>query len=225
MTHNLTNDPLENPKYRDFAARIAAGESQRQARDNAGIGNSAVQRLMKSEKVLNYVHSLRQEFLEEIDVSQQDVLRGFLEAISDAKLLSDPATQIAGWREIGKFQGLYAPDRKEVNVSGSVEHVERKISRMSNEELIEYMEKLDSGEAPIEIEDAEWSEAPPNNASDASGNSRSLPSPESSEETTSSATSAGPAKPKTKKRSSKGNATSGGSKKRSKNAASEPGSG
>lgn len=223
-----TENPLEVPRYREFAARIAAGETQTKAMELSGVkGNSTVAKLLKHPRVLDYIHDQRQQYLEQIDISREDILRGFLSAIADAKQLSDPATQIAGWREIGKFEGQYAPDRKEVNISGSIEHVEKKIESMSTNELMEYMEQIESGDVPIDLQEDEegvWQNPhsqEPESASGATENSprkqisESVESPQTTE--TSSTTTAPRAGRKSKKSSSGKKRSSASSKEQNSN--------
>lgn len=223
----LTDDPLEVPRYREFAQRVAAGETQSQAMANSGIkGNSTIARLLKHPRVLNFIQEQRQQHLEKIDISRDDILRGFLSAIADAKLLSDPNAQIMGWREIGKFEGQYAPEKKEIDVSGTI-NIERKLTSMSTEDLMHYLEKLDSGEAePIELdEDAEegvWqqtsSSTPAKNASEPSPPPASPDSQDDATDEPSKTTSAEPAAASTTAKKSASKRSSASSKGRKSSA-------
>jgi phage terminase small subunit len=69
-------------------------------------------------------------------LSRQDVLDGFMDAINQAKLLADPNAQIAGWREIAKIHGYYAPEVKRVELSGPQQRKVNQLESMSDEELL-----------------------------------------------------------------------------------------
>ena len=69
-----------------------------------------------------------------------DVLNGFLEAIEAAKTGSDPGSMIRGWSEIGKMLGLYAPEVKKIQLSGSQERISNEFDAMSDPELLSVIE-------------------------------------------------------------------------------------
>lgn len=70
-------------------------------------------------------------------VSRQDVIDGIKEAIDQAKLLAEPMAQIAGWREIAKMNGYYAPEVKELRLTGSQEAKVKEMQALTDEQLLE----------------------------------------------------------------------------------------
>lgn len=56
----------------------------------------------------------------ELGMTRQRVISEILEAIELARSQSNPAGMIAGWREIARICGLYAPERVTVGVSSDV---------------------------------------------------------------------------------------------------------
>ncbi len=87
------------------------------------------------------------------NVTRDDVLAGFQEAINDAKLAGDPATQIKGWTEIGKMCGFYAPEERKITVDITQTELLKQIDSMSTEELLELAEQdsLEVIEAEYEV--------------------------------------------------------------------------
>jgi hypothetical protein len=73
-------------------------------------------------------------------VSRQDVIDGMKEAIEQAKLLAEPMAQIAGWREIAKMLGFYAPEVKEFRLTGSQEAKVKEMQRLTDDELLRLAE-------------------------------------------------------------------------------------
>ena len=69
-------------------------------------------------------------------VTRADVLNGFEEAIDLARSRSNPAAMVAGWREIAKMCGYYAPERKEVRVSVAGSTLLNEIECMPDAELL-----------------------------------------------------------------------------------------
>jgi len=103
------------------------------------------------------VRHLQRKYEESIVASRKQVLEGFLDAIGQAKLMSDPAVQIAGWREIGKMCGYYAPEVKEVNINVGAKRVIGQLEVMSDAELLEMIE---TDREAIEAEATTLLEAP-----------------------------------------------------------------
>ena len=198
-SNSMTKDPLEVPRYRELAFHIATGKTQQEAMELSGVGgHSTLAKVLRHPKVIDFIQRIRAEQMEELEISRDDILRGFLSAISDAKTLGEPMTQIAGWREVGKFQGQYAPEEVNHNIKGSVEHVERRLKQMSMEELLAMNQQLEQGNPVIELEDDEWQTAekpcPTNSAPAADEPSEQRPSSSKTKSATSSETTAQNAK-------------------------------
>lgn len=86
-----------------------------------------------------------------VNVTRDQVLEGFQEAIHDAKLGGDPATQIKGWTEIGKMCGFYAPEERKVTVTLSDNDLAKQIDSLSTEELLEL-----AGQDSLEVIEGEY---------------------------------------------------------------------
>lgn len=65
-----------------------------------------------------------------------------LEAIEMARLVQDPTAMIRGAQELNKMCGYYAPEKKELELTGPKDRVRRELERLSEEELV----RLASGE-------------------------------------------------------------------------------
>ena len=131
-------------KQKQFALFMSEGKTQmtaaRLARYKLNPTNIR-QAVAGNPNVQLAVRHLQRKYEESIVASRKQVLEGFLEAIGQAKLMSDPAVQIAGWREIGKMCGYYAPEVKEVNVNIGAKRVIGQLEVMSDAELLEMIEK------------------------------------------------------------------------------------
>ena len=57
-------------------------------------------------------------------------------AIELARVQGNPAAQIAGWREIAKLCGYYAPERRQIDLSGDHDRLHAQLEVMSDAELI-----------------------------------------------------------------------------------------
>jgi len=67
-------------------------------------------------------------------MTRQRVVRELLEAVELGRKQANPAGMIAGWREIARICGLYAPERLTVGVEAV--GTENDFVRMSDTELL-----------------------------------------------------------------------------------------
>lgn len=131
------------PKQRQFALFVSEGKSAQLAAKLAGYESPKTmpQKLIRHPVIIRAVQTLQKRYENSIVASRKQVLEGFLEAIEQAKLMSDPAVQIAGWREIGRMCGYYAPEVKQVNVNVTAKRVISQLETLSDEALLELIEK------------------------------------------------------------------------------------
>ena len=95
----------------------------------------------RSEKVQRELAVQQHLLAEEVEITRADVITGIRGAIDRAKLQAEPATEIAGWREIGKILGHYAPEVKKLTLSDEQDKVVRKLETLSTQELLAMVEK------------------------------------------------------------------------------------
>lgn len=69
--------------------------------------------------------------------TRRDVLEGIAEAIEQAKTLADPTAQIAGWREVAKICGYYAPEVKKIELTSAHKRKLSELEQLTDEELLE----------------------------------------------------------------------------------------
>lgn len=79
---------------------------------------------------------LRREVRGNLEVTREDVTWGLKEAISQANILADPMSQIAGWNAIIKLHGLDAPQKIDINIHASMEVLKTHVRAMSDDELV-----------------------------------------------------------------------------------------
>lgn len=76
-------------------------------------------------------------YAQQSSISRQKVIDGIITAIDQAVIAADPMAQIAGWRELAKICGYYAPEVKEVKLSTDAQKLLHKFESMSDEQLLE----------------------------------------------------------------------------------------
>lgn len=113
-------------------AAIGAGYTARPAA--AAVTAS---RLLRKPNVQAALQAQEARIADQMEVDRQRVVSELLKAVEMAREKADPMAMIAGWREIAKICGLYAPAKVEMGVSvdtaGAAEL--RRLEAMSDEEL------------------------------------------------------------------------------------------
>ena len=130
------NKPLTD-KQKAFVQSWAKGNSIGRASLDAGFADDGLgYRLARMPNVLALKAQLSAKYEEEAQMDRKQVMDGFKEAIEMAKLMAEPANMIAGWREIGKMCGYYAPveTRVKVDVTGNI--ILDKMNSMTDAELL-----------------------------------------------------------------------------------------
>ena len=125
------NKPLTD-KQKAFVQSWAGRASLDAGFADDGLGY----RLARMPNVLALKAQLSAKYEEEAQMDRKQVMDGFKEAIEMAKLMAEPANMIAGWREIGKMCGYYAPveTRVKVDVTGNI--ILDKMNSMTDAELL-----------------------------------------------------------------------------------------
>jgi phage terminase small subunit len=128
------------PKQMRFVAEYALDGNGTAAAIRAGYAKTGAHvtacRLLKNPKVAEALLLSQRPIAQHLEIDRHRVLNGLLEGIDLARAQCNAMGMLAGWREIGKMLGYYAPEKKAVVVT---ELTQREISRfegMSDEELL-----------------------------------------------------------------------------------------
>lgn len=134
----ISPDKPLTEKQRLFVKYWAEGEPITSASKRAGYNDGATvaYRLVKMPNVLRLYNKLKQQYEEASQMSRKKVMDGLLEAVEMAKLMSEPATMVSGWREIGKMCGYYAPVEQKISVDVTGNVVMNRLNSLSDAELL-----------------------------------------------------------------------------------------
>lgn len=115
----MTSDPSKlSDKTQARARRLKVieavavmGMTAAEAASYAGVSEGGVRKMLADERVKKHIADMQQAASARLQVTREDVTRGILQAIEDARMLGEPASQIRGWEAIAKMQGYNAPER------------------------------------------------------------------------------------------------------------------
>ena len=135
LTDGDHNELLSHEEEQYVEAR-ARGMDKKKAANAVGFSLAKMYSTERKERVQKALDIRRQQNKAAARVTREQVVQGMLRAIEDAKLMSDPGNQIAGWREIGKMLGYYEPERKVVELADNREEALRQLSQVEVDELL-----------------------------------------------------------------------------------------
>lgn len=163
------NTPLNNSQ-KAFVRMIAEGLTPSAAAHQCGYKHPAqrANQLIKLPHIQKALRAAREEFAKASAMSKKKVMDGFLDAISQAKMLGDPSAQIQGWNSVAKMCGYFEPTRHKIEVDVKGRVIVERLQTLSDDDLL----KLASGDA--NVLEAEYVQEE---------DILSLPSPSSSEHT------------------------------------------
>lgn len=128
-------------KQATYVDNILEGASKSDAARAANCTPNNVHALERSKTVQDALASARAELEDISTLRRVDVLEGIMEAIDMGRTLAEPSTMIAGWKEIAKIMGYYAPETKRIELSTDQANVQKKLEMMSDQELMEMLQK------------------------------------------------------------------------------------
>lgn len=147
------------PKQQAFLKYYGNGESVYAAAVRAGYSGTGAEayELMKVPSFAALAQAQRQANADAIQMTRERVMNGLVEAAEMAKLMAEPSSMVAAWREIGKMSGFYAPVETRIKVEGNI--TLDKMNRLTDAELLEIVkpvtEKLSYAVHSQEVQDAE----------------------------------------------------------------------
>lgn len=115
----------------------AKGVKQASAAREVGILKVQAHVMEKQPDVAQALLLARASYQEAAKIERQDVVEGIKEAIEVARLQADAQGMIAGWRELAKLCGLYAPEVKRVELTLTAQRAKSKYEGLSDEQLFQ----------------------------------------------------------------------------------------
>ena len=140
LANQRVNHVLEllDPRERRYVLQVTIGRMPKSsAAKDAGFKTAP-----KSKAVNAAIQVMHVEMARELVIDLDYINKGIVEAIHMANLQGEPATMIAGYRELGKLGGMYV-EKKEISVN--VKHLtEEELQELDDAELDELIERADA---------------------------------------------------------------------------------
>lgn len=127
-------------KQQKFVVEYLVDGNGTAAAVRAGYGRAGARvaafRALRNDNVAVQIGARQAADAARLGVAREDVLQGLLGAIESAQAQVNPMAQIAGWREVAKMLGFYAPERQRLELSADGSAEWRRLEAMSDEELL-----------------------------------------------------------------------------------------
>jgi len=132
------------PRQSQFVAKYALSRNATSAAIKAGYSPRTARQtgsdLLSNPYIRSLVAEQEQAAAERLAVTRERVLAELEKAIDVAREQRNPAAMIAGWREIAKMCGYYAPERRQIELRGGDDRLRAQYEAMSDAELIALVE-------------------------------------------------------------------------------------
>lgn len=141
VTSSLLLESGLTPKQAAYVENRSFGMDKQDAATAAGYKDPAAEArdLEKIPNVMEALSAERRLNQRLLGFTREDVLNGIKKAIDDASILADPQAQIAGWREIAKICGHYAPEVKQIQLTAGQQAKRGELEALTDEQLLEIM--------------------------------------------------------------------------------------
>lgn len=130
---------LTEPEQQFLYNLEVLGLPQLRAAEIAGLPGAPTE-ILKRPHIIAAREQVKQATRARVDITKDDVVRGFKKAIDQADLMADPMAQIAGWREIAKILGYDGAKEVHLHLNGDVKQVRRQIAQLNDNELVQLLE-------------------------------------------------------------------------------------
>lgn len=127
-------------KQTKFVAEFLLDSNGTQAAIRAGYSESGARvtahRLLTNVAVHGAIQARQATDAIRLSLQREDVLKGLLEAVDQARAQSNPMAMISGLREISRLMGFYAVETKRVELTNAQGAVKANFAVMSDAQLL-----------------------------------------------------------------------------------------
>lgn len=151
-----------DPTLRKFCMHIAEGKSSADAASLCGYEDpgKTAKTLLRRTDVRKALNVMIRKTIRMSEITREDIIEGFKDAIAIARQQSEAMGMIAGYREIGKMLGMYETKVK-VEITGGASEIQRQLQGKSDAELLRLIQERSAIALPkelTEIEEGEFEE-------------------------------------------------------------------
>lgn len=128
-------------KVRVFIEEMGLGRTPAAAARRAGYSapSKSAKSLLEDQEIVQQIAEIQFENAKKASFSREDVMKNLEEAFRLARQMDDPQSMIRAMGEVNRMCGYYAPEKKEMVVSGTVIEMQAELQALSKEDLLKLM--------------------------------------------------------------------------------------
>lgn len=107
------------------------GLPARKSADMAGMPVGS----MNKPHIMQAREAVKRELRGSLQITKDDIVNGYRDAIGRAQILGEPAVEIMGWEKIAKILGFDAAQKVDVNITASLDVLKTHVRTMSDDQL------------------------------------------------------------------------------------------
>lgn len=154
-------DPV---KTRVFIEEMGLGRQPTVAARRAGFStpDRDARKLLDNPEVLAEIQRIQQQTAKKAEMTREDVMANLMKAFRLAESTDDPQSMIRAMAEVNRMCGHYAPEKKQLEVTGEIQHYQKQIEQLSKEDLLKLiaeeeetplLEAMEGPDGVFEVED------------------------------------------------------------------------
>jgi phage terminase small subunit len=92
--------------------------------------------LLEDPDIVARIAELQMENARKSEMAREDVLTNLLRAFRLAEQQDDPQSMVRAMAEVNRMCGHYAPEKKQIEVTGEIKHIQQQLETIPKEELL-----------------------------------------------------------------------------------------
>ena len=144
-----TSRPKDMYKVRLFVEEMGLGRVPTAAARRAGYKSphKDAQRLLEDPEIVAQIAAIQLETAKKSDMAREDVMSNLMRAFRIAEQMDDPQSMIRAMSEVNRMCGHYAPEKKVLEVTGEIKHMQQQLEELPKEELLRLLGEVE--ETPL----------------------------------------------------------------------------
>ena len=92
--------------------------------------------LLQDPDIVARIAEIQEANAKKSEMEREDVLSNLMRAFRIAEQMDDPQSMIRAMAEVNRMCGHYAPEKKAIEVTGEIKHIQQQLETIPKEELL-----------------------------------------------------------------------------------------
>ena len=125
-------------KVRIFVEEMGLGRQPTTAARRAGWSDASkvAKMLLDDPDIVARIAKIQLETAKKSEMTREEVMKNLTRAFRIAEQQDDPQSMVRAMAEVNRMCGHYAPEKKQVEVTGEIKHIQQQLETISKEDLL-----------------------------------------------------------------------------------------